>query len=73
MIGGNNESVEPQASETRKKVAFDYNMWSSSDDDGILLGYDGSGCTLFCKHCKSGKQVHSNQMVIPGSNELKGY
>jgi hypothetical protein len=26
---------------------------------------------LFCEHRKSGKQVHSNQMVIPGSNYLK--
>jgi hypothetical protein len=71
-IGGDNEPVEPQASETYKKnLTFDYNTWSSSDDDGTLLGYDGSGRTLFCEHRKSGKQVHSNQMVIPGSNELK--
>jgi hypothetical protein len=67
-----NKPVEPQASETYKNNrTFDKNTWSSSDDEGMFVGYDSSGIALFCEHRKSGKQVHSNQMVIPGTNDLQ--
>jgi hypothetical protein len=43
-IGGDNKPGEPQASETYKKnLTFKYNTWSSSDDDGTLLGYNDFG------------------------------
>jgi hypothetical protein len=68
----NNEPVEPEASETYKNNAtFDDTTWSSSDDDGTLVGYDSSGTIVFCKHRLSGNLVANNQMVIPGSRKLK--
>jgi hypothetical protein len=67
-----NEPVEPEASETYKNNAmFDDTTWSSSDDDGTLLGYDSSGAVVFCEHLLSGNLVAENQMVIPGSTKLK--
>jgi hypothetical protein len=67
-----NAPVEPETSETYKiNATFDETTWSSSDDDGTLVGYDSSGSVVFCKHRLSGNLVADNQMVIPGSRKLK--
>jgi hypothetical protein len=69
---GDNEPVEPEASETYKNnKTFDDTTWSSSNEDGTLVGYDSSGSVIFCEHRLSGNLVADNQMVIPGSTELK--
>jgi hypothetical protein len=64
---GDNDPVEPHATETYKhNVTFDNNDWSSSDEEGTILGYDSTGDILFCQDQMSGKHVGSNQMVVPG-------
>jgi hypothetical protein len=69
---GDNEPVEPEASETYKNnKMFDDTTWSSSDEDGTLVGYDFSGTVVFCEHRLTGNSVANNQMVIPGSKKLK--
>jgi hypothetical protein len=71
-VDGDNQPVEPNATETyRQGITFDDNHWSSSDDDGTILGYDSAGKITFCESRKSGKPVHQYQMVVPGCPELK--
>jgi hypothetical protein len=68
---GDNGPVEPMATETyKKKVTFDYNLWSLSDKEGTLVGYDSSGNTIFCESHLTGDLVDSRQMVVPGWKAL---
>jgi hypothetical protein len=45
-------SVEPMATETYKtNVTFDFNPWSLSDEEGMVIGYDSSGNTVLRENC----------------------
>jgi hypothetical protein len=71
-VDGDNQPVEPEATETYKyNKTFDDNNWSSSDKEGTLMGYDSCGAVVFCEHRRTGKQVPSDMMVVPGADELK--
>jgi hypothetical protein len=69
--GGDNHPVEPMATETYKKnVTYDFNPWSSSDEEGTLVGYDSEGKTVFCESRLTGDIVSSRHMVVPGWKAL---
>ncbi len=67
-----NSPMEPMATEMYKtNVTFDFNPWYSSDKEGMIIGYDSSGNTIFCENPLTGNLVqHSCQMVVPGWKAL---
>ena len=65
--GGDNSPIQPQADQTYKECrSFDDNSWSSSDDEGTLVGYHSDGERVaFCENRRTGKLVGDLEMVVP--------
>jgi hypothetical protein len=65
--GGDNFPLQPMADQTYKECqSFDDNSWSSSDDEGNLIGYFSDGNRIaFCENRRTGKLVDELQMVVP--------
>jgi hypothetical protein len=68
--GGDNSPVQPQADQTYMECrSFDDNDWSSSDDEGTLVGYFSDGQRVaFCENRRTGKLVGELEMVRPYEN-----